>query len=358
MARSRLSRRGGGARFTWGAAATALIALIGLALVFTRGEEGEDRWRQAADDTVAAGGGVGGGMLGGVARFGENASLSFGAAGRVRELEAENARLARWRELALTLAERTERYEALLKMPPDAFGEGIDPAGAIGARLILDSGGPFRRTLLVNAGYDHGVRRGYLALNELGLVGRVVSVGRRSARVLMLDDYNSRVPVVSEQSRLRGVLIGDVGSRAELEVERGAAGAPRLDFLVGAATLRAGERIVTSGDGGLYPRGILVGWAEPTREGEGWRVRLATANAPIDYVRLAPFAPPQAPELEPVDEGGSALLAAAAPRPTPTPTPAPAPPERRQPAARPPLPPPAAASELSPQAAAEGVPEE
>ena len=63
-----------------------------------------------------------------------------------------------------------------------------------------------------------------------------------------------------------------------------------MDFIVGAQALREGERVITSGDGGLYPRGIPVGVAR--REGDGaWRVALAAAQRPIDFVRLIPFVP-------------------------------------------------------------------
>lgn len=350
---------GEAARWAGPVATAVVLGLCGW-LLLTPDGRGADGLLRAGDDVAAGSGRVGGGLFDGVGQwFGDLANA--GAAGdRIRELEAENLRLARWRELALELAERSQRYEALLNMPKEVYGEGIEPRGAIGARLMLDSGGAFRRTLLANAGHDQGVRRGFLALNEQGLVGRVVAVGRRSARVLMLDDYNSRVPVVSEQSRVRAVMIGDVGDRAELYIEQGVLGAPRLDFLVGAASLRAGERIITSGDGGLYPRGVLVGWAEPV--GQGWRVRLASANTPIDYVRLAPFAPPEAPESNPAGDGGG-LVARAAPalgaqagaRPAPPPPPAPVATPAARPAPRQPLPP---AAEQSPEAAASGIPEE
>jgi len=343
-----------------GPVATAVVLGVCGWLIFTPEGRGADGVLRAGDDLAAGGGRVGGGVFESVGQWFGDVANAGSAGKRIRELEAENARLSRWRELALELAERTQRYEALLRMPEEAYGEGIEPKDAIGARLMLDSGGAFRRTLLANAGHDQGVRRGFLALNEHGLVGRVVAVGRRSARVLMLDDYNSRVPVVSEQSRVRAVMIGDVGDRAELAVDPGVLGAPRLDFLVGAASLRAGERIITSGDGGLYPRGVLVGWAEPV--GDGWRVRLASANTPIDYVRLAPFAPPTAPELDPIGDGGKLLAAAArkpaetaaAPPRAPSPPPSPPAPQPRPPQ-RTPLP---SVAESSPEAAAQGVPEE
>ncbi|MBK6704011.1 MAG: hypothetical protein IPG56_09850 [Caulobacteraceae bacterium] len=160
---------------------------------------------------------------------------------------------------------------------------------------MLDSGGPFMRTLVANAGADHGVKVGYIAVNENGLVGRVVSVGQHSSRVLMLDDYNSRIPVMGESSRVRAVLAGQATRRPELSLYPYQLQAPRMDFIVGAQSLREGERVITSGDGGLYPRGISVGVARRENDGS-WHVSLAASQQPIDFVRLIPFVPIDAPE--------------------------------------------------------------
>jgi rod shape-determining protein MreC len=264
---------------------------------------------QAGDDAAAA---AGRGATG-PARAGEDflarVSSMWNAGGRIEQLERENRELQAWRELAERLAERNARYEALLRMPEDQFGEGADIERAIAAQLVLDSGGPFMRTLLANAGSDHGVRVGYIAVNENGLVGRVVSVGRRSARVLMLDDYNSRIPVMGEASRVRAVLAGQATRRPELILHPYQLQSPRLDYIVGANSLREGERVITSGDGGLYPRGIPVGVAR--REGDGqWRVALAAAQRPIDFVRLIPFIGVAPPEAAPVEDSGPPLAAA------------------------------------------------
>lgn len=288
-----------------------------------------DALSRTADDATVAGANVGGGVFHWL--FGWTGALGVGGGGKeAAALRKQNEELQRWKQAALQLAERSQRYEALLRMPPEAFGEFVALEGVVSARLVLDSDTTFRRTLLANAGAEQGVRLGFVALNEYGLVGRVVAVGRRSARVLMLDDYNSRVPVVGEQSRVRAIMTGDLGRRAELGDGQGA-GSAQLRFSVGATSLRQQERIITSGDGGLYPRGVFVGWAEQTRSG-GWRVRLAAAGGPIDYVRLAPFAPPPAPEGE---EGGAApreLLRDAAAR-APAPPVAAAPSQRPNPAA-------------------------
>lgn len=294
---------------------------------------------QTVDDGAAAAGRVATGPARASEGFFDRLLGGWNAASRIEQLEAENRELQAWRDLAERLAERNARYEALLRMPEDSFGEGADIEHSIAAQLVLDSGGPFLRTLVANAGEAHGVKVGYIAVNENGLVGRVVSVGQRSSRVLMLDDYNSRIPVMGEASRVRAVLAGQATRRPELSLYPYQLEAPRMDFIVGAQALREGERVITSGDGGLYPRGIPVGVAR--REGDGaWRVALAAAQRPIDFVRLIPFVPVEPPEATAPENatpplGSSSSVAAvgreltAAPPTVPSATPAPRPPRRQ-----------------------------
>jgi rod shape-determining protein MreC len=294
---------------------------------------------QAGDDGAAAAGRMATRPVRAGESFFDRLFGGWNAGARIDELERENRELQAWRDLAERLAERNARYEALLRMPQDDFGGGADIESSIAAQLVLDSGGPFVRTLVANAGRMHGVQVGYIALNENGLVGRVVSVGQRSSRVLMLDDYNSRIPVMGEASRVRAVLVGQATRRPQLSLYPYQIEAPRMDFIVGAQALREGERVITSGDGGLYPRGIPVGVAR--RESDGaWRVALAASQRPIDFVRLIRFVPVEAPEqTAPEGEtpplGSSSSVAAigrelTAPPPTAPPPEPPPRPQRRQ----------------------------
>lgn len=296
-----MRRAGAGRKITPGlmlAVALSIVAIVLIGLRFGQAGSGQSAM-EAGDDAAAAAGRVATGPARSSDSFFGRIGAMWDNTARMQRLERENRDLQAWRELAERLAERNARYEELLRMPADTFGQGADIANSIAAQLVLDSGGPFIRTLVANAGADHGVRVGYIAVNENGLIGRVVSVGRRSSRVLMLDDYNSRIPVMGEASRVRAVLAGQATAAPELLTGPFQVESPRLDFIVGAQSLREGEQMVTSGDGGLYPRGIPVGVAHHGDDGQ-WRVALVASRRAIDFVRLVPFVGAPAPEDEPV----------------------------------------------------------
>jgi rod shape-determining protein MreC len=209
--------------------------------------------------------------------FGSNAEDEA----RIVELEARVRDLQRWKDLAETMALRMERYEKLLDLVGETQGQSVT------ARVVAEENGPFGATRIANAGAANGVREGFAAVNENGLVGRVVRVGEYTSRILLLTDYSSRIPVMGTQSGDRALLVGESGSGAQLlEPET-------PDRIV------PGEVWVTSGDDGQMPLGVRVGTAR--RDGETWRIDLAMDSAPVDFVRLVPppdFAPPEiAPEL-------------------------------------------------------------
>jgi len=173
-------------------------------------------------------------------------------------LEEQNAALRKWQSVAEQMSRENEELRRMLHVVPDP------EASFVTARVISDSGGPFVRTVLINAGENDRVRKGQAVINTQGLTGRVVSTGQHSARILLLTDLNSRIPVVVESSREKAVLAGDNTPR------------PRLEFLAVDARVAVGDRIVTSGQGGIFPPGLPVGivsrWARlSTRSRWRWR---------------------------------------------------------------------------------------
>ena len=187
--------------------------------------------------------------------------------GENAQLRDSNARLLKWQALALRLEQENAIYRSLLSAQVE------DRLSFVSARVIGDSGGPFVRTVLLNAGARDGVEEGQAAITGDGLVGRLVETGERASRILLLTDLNSRVPVVVQTTRQRAFLAGDNSDR------------PRLTFLAGNAQVRPGDRIVTSGDGGLFPPGLPVGIVTSVMQ-RGARVQPYVALDRLEYVRI------------------------------------------------------------------------
>ena len=212
---------------------------------------------------------------------------------RIAELEREVRELERWRAAAISMAERLETYEEILNV----MGE--PPKRGVTARVAAETNGPFAETYLADAGARNGVRDSWIAVNEGGLVGRVTRVGDRSARILLVTDFNSRVPVMGEQSGLRGIVYG---GRDGLGV---ITDVPERDDFI------AGERILTSGEGGVFPRGLIAGYA--LQRGADWRVKFAMSDSRGGYVRLIPKLEIPKPEDNPVSQETSVAEAVASP---------------------------------------------
>ncbi len=156
-------------------------------------------------------------------------------------LRAENERLRRWYDVAMALDAENATLKADLHWIPD-------PALAyVTARVVADAGGVYARSVLLSVGPNHAIRKGQIALDANGLVGRVTEVGARSARVLLVTDINSRVPVTLEQSRAKAILVG------------GNTPYPRLMYLPDDVHPAEGERVVTSAEANAFPAGLPVG---------------------------------------------------------------------------------------------------
>ena len=156
-------------------------------------------------------------------------------------LREENERLRHWQSAALALDAENKRLKANLHWIPDAAPRFVT------ARVVADAGGVYARAVLLSVGPNHSVIKGEIALDDRGLVGRVTEVGSRTARVLLITDLNSRIPVVLENSRARAILVGSNGPR------------PRLIYWSEGAAPAEGERVVTSAEAGAFPPNLPVG---------------------------------------------------------------------------------------------------
>lgn len=205
----------------------------------------------------------------------------------LRDLRAENARLREQNERLMqwqVVARRLEAENRTLRSLTDFTPE---PAATfVTGRVIGDSGGPFVRSVLINAGTRQAVAKGQAAMTGQGLAGRVAEVGYQHARVLLLTDLNSRIPVVIESSRDRAILAGDNSDR------------PRLLYLDGNAKISPGDRVVTSGHAGAFPPGLPVGVVISVSDHD-IRVKPFVEWHKLEYLRLVNFGIRDAAEADP-----------------------------------------------------------
>ena len=196
----------------------------------------------------------------------------------LERLRSENEDLRQYqdevRSLRRQLSYFTDVNEA--HMPPAAH--------YIDARVISESAGPYNRSLVLSAGANDQVREGHAVIDEAGLLGYVSVVGNRAARVVPLTDSTSRIPVVLLSPD------GDGREVAQALLTGRSAGAPVLDVFSRhlEAPVVEGQEIVTSGAGGMMPRGIPIGEISSVRDGNVI-VRLDANTTTPNFVRVVDF---------------------------------------------------------------------
>lgn len=196
-----------------------------------------------------------------------------------QELRRELRRMKAWEEAARQLEQENARLLDLnsVKLSPKlTFTTGV---------VLTDTGSPFRQSALINIGRHDGVQDGWAAMDGLGLVGRVAGVGENTSRVLFVTDSSSRIPVEVEASGQRGIL---AGNNSPL---------PSLEFVDTVDQVAAGDQVFTTGDGGVFPPGLLVGTVFLDRDGR-LRVKLSADYRRLEFLRIIRYRP-SAPIAEP-----------------------------------------------------------
>ena len=200
-----------------------------------------------------------------------------------RELREELRKMEAWKEAALQLEQKNARLLDLNNVR-------LDPKFThVTGVVMADSGSPFRQSVLLNVGARDGIRDGWATMDGIGVVGRISGVGERTARVILVTDTNSRIPVTVQPSGQKAILSGDNSPL------------PPLEFIEDTDEVRPGDRVVTSGDGGVFPAGLLVG---QVALGTDKRLRVVLA---ADYQRLEFLRVLRSHELEPITDPGGLI---------------------------------------------------
>jgi rod shape-determining protein MreC len=158
-----------------------------------------------------------------------------------KRLEAENTKLKEWYQAALLLEAENHSLQELLNLKLDPVHKYIT------TRVVSDSGNSYVKTVIIASGEEDNVKRGQAVLAGEGMIGRVIEAGKKASRVLLITDFNSRIPVLIEGSRQKGIL---AGTNRDF---------PILTHLPPDSEISEGMRVVPSGHGGFFPQGIPIG---------------------------------------------------------------------------------------------------
>ena len=198
-----------------------------------------------------------------------------------RRLQDENTNLRRWYDVAVSLARENDTLKTELRWVPEPT-----PSFVTG-RVVADSGGIYARAVLLVVGSESGVHVGNVALAASGLAGRVTEVGAHAARILLITDVASRLPVQLESSHASAIMVGD---NTPL---------PRLLYYPQDARPIEGERVVTGDQTGAFPAGIPIGTVHYLHPGQpvvqpSAQLEHPTVLRVFDF-RQSEIEPPEAP---------------------------------------------------------------
>ncbi|MDE0305179.1 MAG: rod shape-determining protein MreC [Albidovulum sp.] len=207
---------------------------------------------------------------------------------RNEELNLELTQMQEWREIAHNLERQNANLRRLLGVSAAA------PHYSISASVIADSSSPFRQSFLISAGRENGIVDGWAVTDGLGLVGRISGVGNSTSRVIQITDPNSRIPVRLDSGN-RAILLGDNSH------------SPILDMIERVDDIELNDRVLTSGDGKVFPAETFVGFVVKDAKNR-FRVRPSANFRDLQFVRVIRVFP-----AEPIDGPGELIVESAQP---------------------------------------------
>jgi rod shape-determining protein MreC len=171
--------------------------------------------------------------------------------GENEQLRSELGALQLQLQQERALAQEARTLQALLDMKK------ATPLATISAAVIAGGASPDFRTLTIDKGTRQGILGDMAVVAPAGVVGRVVTPSVRAAKVQLLIDRNAAVAGLVERTRAQGLVVGTGENRLQME------------YVPGTADIRVGDRVVTSGIDGIYPKGFLIGQIESVQRGAG-----------------------------------------------------------------------------------------
>jgi len=208
----------------------------------------------------------------------------FNLAGQNAQLRAENAKLLQWQAVAMALEAQNDSLKSALDYVPSPTPEFFT------APVVADLGGVYARSVLVSTEPGNAVSPaqlvGAVAMDGRGIAGRVVEAGNHSARILLITDLNSRIPVGLGVHGAPALMTGTNGPD------------PQLLYWSPGQPPAEGDMVLSSSAGGAFPPGLPIGVVHYSAQNEPEVLPLADLDD-LRLLRLFIY-PTSQPELTPI----------------------------------------------------------
>jgi rod shape-determining protein MreC len=198
---------------------------------------------------------------------------------KIAELQKENYEMKE-------MAHANERLQKLLQ-----FREKIS-SPAIAAEVIGQDPSSWFRSITINKGERGGVRQGMAVIAPEGVVGQILKTGPYHSIVLLITDYNSAIATTIQRTRARAIVEGRGENRCQLK------------YLLRSEDVTVGDVVITSGLGGHFPKGLMVGEIRKVEKREHSIFQYAELIPSVDLTKLEEvLIIPEAPLPPPEDKG-------------------------------------------------------
>lgn len=205
----------------------------------------------------------------------------------VDENEVLKVRLAEAEAQLTVMSEiksENDRLEQLLN-----FTQREEKEIVAGGRVIGKQPGIWFETFTIDVGTNQGVDKNMAVINHYGLLGRIVDVGETWAKVLSVVDERSAVSAIIERTRYNGIVRGDYLADEDL-------GLCRMIYLPIEADITIGDRVLTSGLDGIFPKGILIGTVTQVVGREHELFVSSVVDPAVDFLRIEEVLVVKAPQ--------------------------------------------------------------
>ncbi|MBE6448285.1 MAG: rod shape-determining protein MreC [Alphaproteobacteria bacterium] len=194
----------------------------------------------------------------------------------LRQIHKDNIKLREENRRLNTIYDKFRSLEVENKLMADLLNYVTPPESTfVTARVIAEEGDAFSHSMIAYTG-DENVKKGQVALADKGVVGRVDKVANNYVKVILVTDINSKIPVMVEDTRVRGILSGDNSTM------------PKLVFIPLDAKINIGDRIVTSGVAGVFPAGLPIGKVVSVSKTE-IAVKPFSSLEQLEYIKLVNY---------------------------------------------------------------------